>query len=141
MALIWSIDAIPELISLSPAERRRAWKLASRKALRDGRTWIALLRCGGHRHVGWSPGRPATKISDRGWIADRAHQLCGGDDAYYPPLRPSCRSGDVALTGRPGPKLWARPSDHRGRQIRRQSQTHWPRRHPTRFQTACTATR
>jgi uncharacterized protein YcfJ len=46
MALIWSIDAIPELISLSPAERRRAWKLASRKALRDGRTWIALLGCG-----------------------------------------------------------------------------------------------
>jgi hypothetical protein len=28
MALIWSIDAIPELAHLPPAERRRAWKLA-----------------------------------------------------------------------------------------------------------------
>jgi hypothetical protein len=46
MELIWSIDSIPELAHLSPTERRRAWKLASRKAFRDWHTWIALLGCG-----------------------------------------------------------------------------------------------
>jgi hypothetical protein len=46
MALIWSIDAIPELAHLPPAERRRARKLAGRKAFRDWRAWVALLGCG-----------------------------------------------------------------------------------------------
>jgi H+/Cl- antiporter ClcA len=59
MTIYWTIATIPELASLTPAERRRAWRAVFWKAFRHWQVWLSLVPMCVLIGVGTSLGRSA----------------------------------------------------------------------------------